>query len=182
MAPSTRQPQDDSGDPLGTFSRCHAGIVTQLEALGQLPDLLKAAAQARAIAASTLALFREGVMEHHADEERELFPAVLRSAHPGEEREAIRFMVERLTREHREIEAIWKTLEPGVRAAAKGGSEGLDVSATAELIYHYLRHARFEEQEFLPRAATILGRDGNHMAALGLSLHLRHAPQPPAYM
>jgi hypothetical protein len=28
---------------------------------------------------------------------------------------------------------------------------------------------------FLPLASAILGRDGNHMAALGVSLHARHA-------
>lgn len=30
------------------------------------------------------------------------------------------------------------------------------------------------ETEFLPLSQTILGRNSNHMAALGLSLHMRH--------
>jgi hypothetical protein len=30
------------------------------------------------------------------------------------------------------------------------------------------------EQIFLPLCKTILGRNGDHMAALGLSLHMRH--------
>jgi len=38
----------------------------------------------------------------------------------------------------------------------------------------YRAHAWFEEQEFLPLSQTILSRNPNHMAALGLSLHMRH--------
>jgi hypothetical protein len=46
----------------------------------------------------------------------------------------------------------------------------------------YLVHANFEEQWFLPLAERILGRDGNHMAALGMALHLRHAKVPAGYV
>jgi len=35
-----------------------------------------------------------------------------------------------------------------------------------------------EEKEFLPLPQTILGRDANHMAASGLSLHMWHAHEP----
>jgi hypothetical protein len=42
----------------------------------------------------------------------------------------------------------------------------------------YGEHARFEEEMFLPLADRILSRNENHMAALDIALHLRHAPQP----
>jgi hypothetical protein len=38
----------------------------------------------------------------------------------------------------------------------------------------YLAHARLEEDVFLPLSQTILGRNSNHMAALGMSMHMRH--------
>lgn len=38
----------------------------------------------------------------------------------------------------------------------------------------YQRHASVEETEFLPLAQEILERNSNHLAALGLSLHMRH--------
>ena len=41
---------------------------------------------------------------------------------------------------------------------------------------HYQAHAAFEEATFLPLSQTILGRNDHHMAALGLSLHMRHTP------
>jgi len=172
----------DLDAPLTEFSQCHAGIVKQLHALSGLPGLLEAAARAREVATGTAALFKDAVIEHHAEEESDLFPAVLRSAAAGEERDRVQGMVDRLTAEHRALEALWKTLEPAVNAAARGKPAALDAGVAAELVQRYLAHASFEEQSFLPLAETILRRNGDHMAALGLSLHLRHVPQPVGYI
>jgi hemerythrin-like domain-containing protein len=161
--------------PLDNFSQCHAGIVQHLNALGELPALLEPAARARQIAADTLAFFRKAVYEHHAEEERELFPAVLASAAKGEERDRVKVMVDQLTAEHRRVEAAWEALEPGLKDVAKGHDTRLDTQALQRLVQQYLGHAGFEEREFLPLSAQILGRNGNHMAALGMSLHMRHA-------
>jgi hemerythrin-like domain-containing protein len=127
-------------------------------------------------------LIEPDVLEHHRDEERELFPATLRSAVPGPEADWVQAMVERLTREHRTIEGLWKRVKPGARLVAAGKAADLDVPAIAELVRAYTAHARFEEEHFLPLAHEVLGRNGNHMAALGLSLHLRHAPAPVGYI
>jgi Hemerythrin HHE cation binding domain len=168
----TAPPQDAS--PIDDFSQCHAGILGHLQALGDLPTLLPAAARMRQIAAETLAFFRDAVFEHHAQEEAELFPAVLASATKGEEHARVRAMVDLLTTEHRRIEAAWTRLEPHLKALSKGRDDGLDVQDIHTLVAAYRAHAQYEEDSFLPLAQTILGRDGNHMAALGLSLHLRH--------
>ena len=53
-----------------------------------------------------MTLFDDAVLAHHADEERELFPAVLRSATPGEEAGAVAAMVDWLTAEHRRLSLI----------------------------------------------------------------------------
>ncbi len=168
--------------PLDVFSQCHSGIVSHLTALGDLPELAEAADRARAIAVGNLELFRHAVYEHHGDEEKELFPAVLRSALPGEEADAVALIVEELTRQHRAIEALWKEIEPAVKAVARGAHADLDAAAVHELVASYLEHAAYEEAEFLPLAQEILGRDSKHMAALGVSLHLRHAPQVVGYI
>jgi hemerythrin-like domain-containing protein len=180
--PPARPNPVDQDAPLNNFSQCHAGILSQLEAMAELPALVAAAAKARSVAASTLALFQDSVLEHHAEEESELFPAVLRSAHAGEERERVDAIVQRLTGEHRTLEALWKRVEHAVNANAKGKSVEVDAAVVAELVRAYSVHARFEEEEFLPLADTILGRDGNHMAALGLSLHMRHATPPVGHI
>jgi hypothetical protein len=46
----------------------------------------------------------------------------------------------------------------------------------------YQDHARLEEQVFLPLAHEILGRNDNHMAALGLSFQMRHLPHVVAHI
>ncbi|MGS5087202.1 hemerythrin domain-containing protein [Hydrogenophaga sp. A37] len=172
----------DTTAPLNNFSDCHAGILKRLSALDELPALLAPAARARQIAEESLEFFREAIFEHHLEEERELFPAVIASAKPGEEMERVKGMVKRLTEEHRMVEALWKRLEKGLKPVAKGHSTDLDVSELQRLVTEYTGHAAYEEAEFLPLAEVILGRNSNHMAALGLSLHMRHAKAVNAYV
>ncbi|MEP7282040.1 MAG: hemerythrin domain-containing protein [Rubrivivax sp.] len=166
---------ESSSSPIADFSTCHVGILAQLDRLSGLPALLDAARQARQIAGDTAAFFRDVVLEHHGQEESELFPAVLASAHKGEERDRVAAIVQRLTDEHRQIETAFKALQSGLKAAAKGADAALDAAAVSALVQRYQRHARFEEESFLPLSQAILGRDSNHLAALGMSLHLRHA-------
>ena len=70
--------------------------------------------------------------------------------------------------------AQWARLRPDITKLAKGQAAELDIAAVEDLIRRYAAHARFEEEQFLPRSAAILGRDSAEMAALGLSLHMRH--------
>lgn len=161
--------------PIQGFAQCHVGIVSHLEELARLPALLEPAREARQIADETLKFFRSVVFEHHAEEEKELFPAVLGSAHKGEERDKVQAIVDRLTLEHRQIEGLWAGMERDLKRVAKGDDADLDGAAVDALVKQYLGHARYEEGVFLPLSQEILGRNSNHMAALGASLHLRHA-------
>ena len=176
------EPAVDINHPLDTFSNCHSGILRQLNFFAGLPQLAIAAEKSRHVAAATLALFDDAVINHHADEEKELFPAVLRSATPGEEAARVEAIVNRLVAEHRLIESMWRRLHPAVKAVAASKDTSLDTGEVERLVRAYAEHAIYEEKEFLPLAQDILGRDGNHMAALGLSLHLRHAPAVVGYI
>ena len=175
-APASRSAPTPAPDaPIDTFSTCHASILEHLRALAALPGLLEQAALARRVAADSLAFIRDVVIVHHQDEEHELFPAVLASAAPGIEQDRVRSVVEQLTREHREVEGAYATLEAGLKAAASGRDARIEVAAVAALVGRYQAHARFEEEVFLPLSQRILARNGDHMAALGMALHLRHA-------
>lgn len=179
---STIMTQENTDAPISNFSNCHVGIIRRLDALADLPAMLAAAARAHETAEQSLAFFRTVIFEHHQEEERELFPAVIASAQAGEERKRVDTMATRLTDEHREIEKIWKGLEKGLTQVVKGKSSVLDVAALNDLIARYRAHAAFEEAEFLPLCEQILGRDQHHMAALGLSLHMRHVKEVPGYL
>lgn len=175
-------PVVDTAAPISNFNNCHVGIVKRLKALDELPALLEPAARARQIAEESLEFFREAIFEHHLEEERELFPAVIASAQAGDELTRVKAMAKRLTDEHRAVEALWKQLEKGLKPVAKGHSTNLDVSELHRLVTEYQAHASFEETEFLPLAEQILSRNSNHMAALGMSLHMRHVKSINAYV
>ena len=170
---STRQ-ATDADAPLQDFSRCHAGFVTVLEASLGLPEMIATAARSRSYAADMVKMFRDSLLAHHDDEERDLFPAVLRVAQPGDEGNRARAMVDQLVREHREIAQLWKQLEPAVQAVANGYLPRLDAAQLTELVTRFNDHVRAEEEEFLPFAQQVLAREAKDMATLGLALHRRH--------
>ncbi len=169
-------PATDTDAPISHFSHCHVGIFAQLSRLHELPALLAPAALARKTAEQVIGFFSKGMYTHHQEEEQDLFPAVRSSAQAGAERLRVDGLIDQLTAGHRELEALWESLAPGLHKVAKGQDATLDEAALAGLVQHYRAHAQLEENEFLPLAETILGRNSNHMAALGLSLHMRHAP------
>lgn len=172
----------DTDLPLSNFSHCHIGILHHLDHLSQIPKLIGDAEAAKKIAKEAMDYFHLGMKAHHQEEERELFPAVLSSAVAGEERTLVAQLVEKLTNEHRGLETAWKELEPGLKEIIKGHANTLDHVHFNLLISRYKAHAGSEETVFLPLAEKILGRNSNHMAALGLSLHMRHVPHIPSHI
>lgn len=165
-----------SGDtsPVSSFSKCHEGILSHLQSLGELPALLEPAARAQEIAEQTLRFFRPAVFDHHVEEEKDLFPAVLAAATQPDERAQVRSMINSLTADHRVIEAIWRELEPHLQQLARGQLGMIDVASVERLVEQYNAHAQLEEEKFLPLAEKILGRKDPQMAELGLALHMRH--------
>ena len=172
--PSTPAP-DNAVDQ---FSHAHAGIAMQLDRLSTLPALLAPARTAQETARLAVEFFRVVVFEHHREEEEALFPAVLGSAQTGEERREVHILVESLTMEHRLMEGIWRQLAPELKQIAKGTGFHINAPLLADLVSRYRTHAQTEETRFLPLAESVLKRNGNPMAALGLSVHMRHQPPP----
>lgn len=168
----------DNDTPIALFNHSHSGILRALRDVEQLPSLAQAAEQARTQAQAALRFFDEVVLAHHQDEERSLFPAVLASAAPGDESQHVRTLVERLTNEHRQVESRWRALTPDVKKMAKGQACSLHNQELSTLLAAYQAHAAFEETEFLPLCQRILSRNPNHLAAMGLSLHVRHLNLP----
>jgi len=178
--PKTVLDTDATSAPIANFSHCHDGILGQLKKMADLPDLAAAAERARTQAEATRHFFRHVIYEHHQEEERALFEAVLASAQEGEELARVKALTDQLTQEHRQIEAQFVSLEPDLKKMAKGQACQHDAIALGKLVAQYQAHAEFEEAEFLPLSQRILSRNSNHMAALGLTLHMRHISQTPS--
>ena len=166
-------------EPIRQFSGSHDGILHGLQDLAELPELASAMERARSKAASVLHLFDKVVLVHHADEEQELFVSVQRSCRDAREAAQVQTLVDKLKGEHRRIETLWKNIRPALVHTAAGKPHGEPFAQeVATLVRLYGQHARFEEDVFLPLADQILARNQNHMAALDVALHLRHAPPP----
>ena len=174
--------QVDTDSPITNFSHCHIGILHHLDRLSALLQQMGDAKVSKEIAKEGLSYFHLGMKAHHDEEELELFPAVLYSALPGDERIQVTDLIGKLSHEHREMEDAWATLELGLKDIVKGHASCIDHVHFTILIQRYKKHAQEEEAVFLPLAEKILSRNSNHMAALGLSLHMRHVPYLPSHI
>ena len=164
-------------EALASFSRSHVHIVDQMNRLRVLPLQLQQRGLdegVRSAAASIYRFFHDAVLEHHDEEERELFPSLRHSAARGDEAELVQSLVARLEREHRELEALWDRIEPAMRRLGRGKAASLDEQAIEQLVSAYLAHAQFEETAVLPLAEKML-KSGDR-AALALGLAMRRTP------
>jgi len=167
---------------LNEFSGCHEGIIKnfkQLKTLIELLDNEPGSKKIKPMAVKLLAFFEEVVLQHHAEEEQELFTLVMECAAKGDEASTARNYIKRLVAEHRQLEKMWQQIEGDVRRLSKGKQASLDRELALKLAKEYLQHAEFEEQEFLPLSAKILSK--NDLSALGLSLHMRHLEASTGY-
>ena len=167
-------------EPIRSFCGSHQAVFQGLAELRRLPALAQALEDARTTAQATLALFDGDATCHNAEEEKELFPAVLASARGTEDEGRVDELVTRLTAEHRRIERLWAQLRPAMKAVAVGkpADHPRFKEAVQELARAWGEHTCLEEEAFLPLADRVLARNPNHLAALDLSLHMRHVSMP----
>lgn len=170
-------------DPIKDFSRCHAGIIAQFARLRELPALCAQPDQqpAQRVAQEFIDFFSDVIIEHHEEEEHQLFPTVTRHAAAGDEKELVITLVKRLREEHKALEAQWKKLAPEVRRLAKGKSADVDAQELRSFADAYVAHAKFEEAAFMPLSTKVLGPHG--LAGLALQIHAKHVlDHMPAYI
>ena len=147
--------------PLEMLSACHLRIARQCATLRRLAVHLAEHGpddQARAAAANVMRYFDTSALHHHADEEQDLFPALLESM-AGSDPVCLRELTQGLAAEHRELEARWRAVRGALAEVAAGGSATLASEDVDALVGLYERHIEREEQELLPMAARLLGNE-----------------------
>ena len=147
--------------PLAMLSACHGRIEQQCSVLRRLVTHLAghgADAAARDAAAGVMRYFDSAALNHHADEERDLFPALL-EAMPGSDAVCLRELTAGLAAEHRELEARWRRVRDTLAPLAAGAATSLPAADAEALVLLYERHIAREEAELLPMAARLLGDD-----------------------
>jgi hemerythrin-like domain-containing protein len=135
------------------LDRTHAEVVRclrELDALMARVDYAGADDEGRAVARRVCDFFNGSARQHHADEERFVFPSLLSSG----DTELVGH-VERLQQDHGWLEEDWLELEPMLDALADGvGAIDPDVLRHVVGVFGslYLEHIALEESRVYPEA------------------------------
>jgi len=159
--------------PLEMLSACHGRVESQCQTLQRLVPHLAANGPdqaAREAAQSVMRYFDTSAKHHHADEEQDLFPALLRSA-PEAQLAPLRELIAVLLGQHRELEQSWGELRLKLEQVSLGTVRTLKSEEVARLVELYRLHIAREESELLPLAARLLGEA--QLEVIGRAMRLR---------
>lgn len=159
--------------PLDMLAACHTRVEKQCQTLLRLVPHLHAHgsdAQAREAATAVLRYFDTAAQHHHADEENDLFPALLEAV-AGSDAVCIRDLMVQLITDHRRLEELWHGLRAVLLKVAQGQTATLTATQADTFAHAYREHIRREDTELLPLAARVLGDEA--LAHIGQAMAQR---------
>jgi len=166
--------------PLEMLAACHLRVHSQCRTLQRLvPHLAAHGAdpQAREAAIAVMRYFDTSARHHHADEETDIFPALLESI-AGSDAVCLRELTAALTADHRALEQCWGRLRRMLEAVASGAAATLAAADVQAFVDLYEKHIAREEAELLPMAARLL--DETTLDRIGLAMRTRRGAAPSA--
>lgn len=162
--------------PLDVLDACHQQVVATLQKLAGLMDHVDANGadeQARVVAREVFDFFSNTARTHHLDEERHIFPALLKSS----DAELVQATL-RLQQDHGWLEEDWLDLAPQLEAIANGYS-WYDIDALRQIIEVFTAlcydHINLEESMIYPAAKARL--DGWDLQSMGREMAERRRQQ-----
>lgn len=159
--------------PLEMLSACHGRVERQCQTMLRLVPHFAANGPdqaAREAAQNVMRYFDTSARDHHADEERDLFPALLQSA-PDTELARLGELIDNLRAQHRALEQAWLQLRSKLEGISLGGKPELGANEVWRLVDLYRSHIAREEEELLPLAKRLL--DEAQLDAVGRAMRLR---------
>ncbi len=146
-------PASDFSNGLAVLSAYHQSLLAHGEQLLELADDIVAGEMQEALANRCIAMhcyYFHANRLHHLDEERGLFPLLL------DRDQLIIGMMDLLVQDHQEIEEDWEALSRmlGSPQSITDGKEFLKLASVFEK--RQREHLLREEEDFLPRVATLL--------------------------
>jgi hemerythrin-like domain-containing protein len=159
--------------PLEMLAARHLRIEQHCMTLQRLAQHLRSHGpdeQARAAAVSLKRYFDVAAMDHHADEEVDLFPALIESM-AGSDAVCLREMIAALSADHRALETHWQRLRVLLQKVAAGMPAVLDCDDVEGFVGLYQRHIARETAELLPMAQRLLGDE--ELDRIGLAMRVR---------
>ncbi|MBB5020430.1 hemerythrin-like domain-containing protein [Chitinivorax tropicus] len=136
-------------EPIAMLEACHGRVRAFCDTLQRLAKYLPehgADIQAQQAAKNILRYFDVAAPKHHADEELDLFPALLTKLGPRDDVEAnrLREVIGSLLQEHTVLHGLWQQLRPALLHIAAG--EQVELPAVKLFANTYCTHADREEQ------------------------------------
>ncbi|MEN9886562.1 MAG: hypothetical protein RL758_1140 [Pseudomonadota bacterium] len=159
--PGFSSPAASTEVPLEMLAACHGRIERQCTTLERLAEHLPTHGcdeQARQAAVAVMRYFDTAARDHHADEEQDLFPALI-EAMAGSDAVCIRELTDALRAEHRQLEALWQRLRPELLAISQGLPHGFTHTLSQSFTQAYRAHAHKEDTELLPMATRLLSEE-----------------------
>jgi hemerythrin-like domain-containing protein len=166
--------------PIEALAACHRRIEKQLAILSRLPKHIERHGvdeEARKAVTAVMRYFLDAAPNHHADEEMDLFPMLLRAAEQSADRSRTFELISHLLVDHREMEAAWAALRILLEHLLSGSAEMLDKQVCKDFSRVYTSHINREESELFPLAARILKKPA--LDTLGAAMARRRGLPPP---
>ncbi len=146
-------------DPIGMLRACHEQMVAHLELLEGLlaqPDA--------AVAQQVARYFSTSAVQHHRDEEEDLFPLLNRQSMKLAE------LIFLLRKQHGELDRLWDAIAPALKKLPPDGLDTDTRSAISAYCELCREHIQRENRDFLPVATSSLSHEqlgsiGEAMAA-----------------
>jgi len=159
------------------LSACHGRVERQCDTLLRLlPHLSQHGAdvQAHEAVLAVTRYFEVAAVHHHADEEIDLFPALLEAV-AGSDAICIRELTQGLVEDHARLGACWNALSQALQERlAAGDIPGCDdglIELTHRFVDTYRLHIEREESELLPLAQRLL--DDAQLTRIGVAMRQR---------
>jgi hemerythrin-like domain-containing protein len=160
-------PAPSFDEPLEMLAACHERIEAQLCTLEKLIEHLAANGcdpAAQDAASQVMRYFDTAGVEHHRDEDEDIFP-LLRSLAAERDRPEVSAIINGLEEDHATMEAQWSRLRARLDALAAGREARLDAEDVGRFAWLYRRHMEKEAALVLPFAREAVSETDR--AALG---------------
>jgi hemerythrin-like domain-containing protein len=149
--PTSQRP--DFSDPLAVLHACHQDMLAQCEALENLVVHIREHgfdADTRSRIAATVQFFTTTAVQHHQDEETDLFPILNRQSLK------LADIVFRLRKDHEQLHRLWDTLFLDFKKGPALAEDDAFADHVAAFCSGYREHIKRETRELLSMAQHIL--------------------------
>jgi hemerythrin-like domain-containing protein len=145
--------------PLAVLYDCHRRVLGSCATLRRLTLYVSECGcdrNAQVVSHGVLRFFDNEVPQHYADEEEDLFPALIESM-AGSDAVCLHDLTQGSVRQHRALASQWSALRGPLEEIAAGRQTLLPVQAVEAFVHQCHEHIGLEDGELLPMAERLLG-------------------------